>query len=634
MLSLMRKHAGSWMIKIILFIIVVVFSFWGVSSFQNRQVTRVAEINGEIISRSAYVDAYNRLRDNFRRAYGDQLNESIMQMLRPGEQALNQLIDRILVLQEAERLGLDVSEQELAATIQKIPAFLNNGVFAKDRYLLVLSQNNLSHEEFAQNYKQDLQIEKFTDLIMSGVVATEEEGLAWYQFNRAEVSLDYVLFPPSRYQDINPSDEEIAAYFKENENQYRTDPQIKVRYLKFDPDAYKASVKVTDDEVANYYQTHPEEFKTEATVEARHILLKVDADADPAVVEERKKQALEIYQLAREGKAFAELATQYSEGPSKKDGGYLGTFDRKAMVKPFADKAFAMKAGDISEPVRTRFGWHIIKVEKTNAASTQGFETVATQIRRQRLAAKAKQLASDKAQEVYTSVFDGDDLTDAGEMYNVPVRTTEYFSAQGVQQKDIEDPRQFTKIAFDLQKKMDISEIVSLGNKYYLLQVFERRDAQIPELAAVSTQVRADWVKSRQSEKAKADAQDLLEKIKQGASMAEAAAAFKVVTASTGFFKRSGAIPKIGNETQIAQAAFQLSKKSPVYEQALQGKQGWYVIQLKERKLPSSDGFDKEKEATLKRLTEQKKQSAFKRWVADLKARSDIKINHEQIFTP
>jgi peptidyl-prolyl cis-trans isomerase D len=633
MLSLMRKRAGSWMIKIILFAIVVVFSFWGVGSMRSHQVTQVAEVNGEAITRTQYLDAYNRLRDNYRRTYGDQLNESVMQMLRPGQQALNQLIDRILMLQEAGRLDLSVADDELAATIQKLPAFQNNGTFDHERYRRVLAQNNTSSEKFEHSYKEELLIDKLSSLILSGVTASEDEALAWYQFNNTEVSLDYVLFAPSRYQEINPDDGAMAAYFKENENQYRTDPQVKVRYLNFDPNAYKSEVSLSDDAVAKYYKDHPEEFSTESTIEARHILLKVDATADAKTVEERKKQAMDIYKLAKAGQDFAKLATQYSEGPSKDKGGYLGTFDRKAMVKPFADKAFAMKAGEISEPVRTDFGWHLIKVEKVNAATSKRLEQVAPQIRDQLVAAKARDLAMEKAEQAYGSVFDGDDLTDLGKTFKVPVHTTEFFSAKGIQQKGIDDPQKFTKIAFGLQK-MDISEIEMMGQGYYLMQVFDRREAQIPELSVVSEQVRADLINVRQGERAKADANTFLEKMKQGVSMAEAAAQFKVAPASTGFFKRNGTIPEIGSESQIVQSAFQLSATSPLPDQALQGKQGWYVIQFKERKLPASGGFDKEKGVALKRLTDQKKRDTFQRWVADLKARSTVTINNEQIVTP
>ena len=142
-----------------------------------------------------------------------------------------------------------------------------------------------------------------------------------------------------------------------------------MRYLKFEPGNYVAKVEISEDEISEYYEEHPDEFQNPKTVEARHILIKVGQDAADEEVAKAKDKIQDILKKARSGQDFAELARQYSEGPSKDKGGLLGSFRREAMVKPFADKAFSMQAGDISEPVRTRFGWHIIKVEKVNEAT-------------------------------------------------------------------------------------------------------------------------------------------------------------------------------------------------------------------------------------------------------------------------
>lgn len=633
MLNIMRERAGGWMIKIILFAIIVVFSLWGVGNFRNQQATQVAEVNGEVITRTAYGDAYNQLRESYRQAYGDQINEGLMQMLRPGQQALDQLITRVLMLQEAGRLELSVADQELITTIQKIPAFQNNGVFAQDRYRTVLARNNSTPEQFEQSYREELVIDKLRGLILNGVIASEEEAVAWYQTNNAEVSLDYIKFSPAKYGDINPSDEEIATYFKENEETYRTAPQIKARYLHFDPNAYTPLVSVTDENVAQYYNDNKQQFVTEKTIQARHILFKFGADADEETVAEKRAQAMDVYEMAKKGQDFAALAIQFSEGPSKDKGGDLGVFGRGTMVKPFSDKAFSMSAGEISEPVRTEFGWHLIKVEKVNDATSKGLDEATAEIRRRLTTTQARDLARDKAEEVYDAVFDGDDLTDAGKTFQVPVKTTGFFTAEGIRERGIDDPRKFTQVAFGL-KTMDISEIETLGNGYYLIQVFERAEPKIPELATVKEVVKKDLVKARQDEQAKADAASVIEKITAGTPLAEAAADYDLQPAETGPFKRNGAIPHIGAESQISQQAFQLSEKSPIYEQPIKGKDGWYVIQLKSRLVPPTQDFGKEKAAILQRLTDQKKRETYRRWVADLRARSTVSINQEQVITP
>ena len=629
MLNLMRKHAGSWMIKIVLFAIVVVFVFWGVGSMRSRKATQVADINGVIITQQDFRQAYYRLVDNYRRIYGEQYNDALLKMLRPNEMALNQLINKILMMQEAQKLKIEVSDRELAEAIRAIPAFQNGGVFDYQRYNLLLAQNNLTAEQFEKERADEIVLNKLRAVVLGGVTVTESEARQWYQWSNAQVNLDYAFFSPAQYTDVQPTQEEVQAYFKDHAENYRTEPRIKVTYLYFDPDAYKTDVKVGTEQIAEYYDSHIDEFKTPKRVKARHILIKVDEGADEKTVEAKKAEAMKIYKMAEAGQDFAALAKKYSEGPSRDQGGELGWFTRDKMVKPFADKAFEMKSGEISEPIRTRFGWHIIKVEQVEDASTTPLEAASESIRRKLVEEKAKALALEKAESVYDSVFDGDDLAAAGEAHNVPVAETGYFTAKdGPQKKGIGQPQKFASTAFGLEK-MAISQIQDLGNGYYILQMTDRKESEVPPLEKVTDRVKADLVKSMQDQRAKADAEAFKKKVEEGATFAAAAAGTNAELDETGLFSRSGAIPKIGYEPQIQQDAFKLTREKPLLPDAAQGRQGWYVLRLKDRQAPEDAGFAKEKVDIVKRLTEQEKQAVFQSWLEDLRSRAKIEINEE-----
>jgi peptidyl-prolyl cis-trans isomerase D len=630
MLNLMRKHAGSWMIKVILFAIVVVFSFWGVGSFTSRKETQVADVNGEIISVETYRQAYYQLLENFRRLYGDQLNDDLLKMLRPGQQALDNLISRILMLQESDRLGIDVNEQELADAIQAIAAFQNNGMFDYQRYQQLLSFNKMTAEQFEQTQEQDMRIGKLQSLITSAVNISDEEARQWYEWNNAQVNLDYVVFEAKKYTDVTPTQEQIEKYFEQNVMKYQSEPQVKVRYLYFDPNAYQEGVQVTDEDVAEYYQQNAGEFKTEKTVQARHILFKLDEGSDPAVDEEKKSLAAKVAEMAKSGKSFDQLAKQYSEGPTRDKGGFLGTFKRNAMVKPFADTAFSMNAGDISEPVRTQFGWHVIKVEKVNEASTESLKDATPNIRNKLRLMRARQKALEAAEMVYDSVFDGDDLGDAGKTHQVPVMDTGLFAASGFKDKKIGNPQQFAKTAFELDF-MAISQIQDWDDGYYLLQVVEQVASKSPKLESVVERVRKDVTKELQQDRAKADAEAMLADIKKDTPMAEASRRAALQVNETGFFKRTGGTGKIGFEPRISTVAFELSMDQPLSDQVVEGRQGWYVLRLKERKLPLREEFVKELKSTRQRLATQRKQAVFQQWIVDLRARSKIDINQELV---
>jgi peptidyl-prolyl cis-trans isomerase D len=630
MLNLMRKHAGSWMIKVVLFVICVVFVFWGVGSMRSRKATQVAKINGEVITQQVYRQAYYRLLDNYRRIYGDQYSDALLKMLHPEETALDQLVNKTLMMQEAERLDIEVGDQELAQSIRSMPAFQNNGVFDYRRYNLVLAQNNLTAEQFEKERAEEITLNKLRAVVLNGVIVTEDEARQWYEWFNTQVDLEYVCFSPSRYKDIRPKPEQLQAYFKEHADNYRTEPRIKVTYLYFNPDDYKADVHISAEQIAEYYNSHTDEFKTPKRVKARHILIKVDEGADEKVVEAKKAEAMKIYEKAAAGQDFAALAKKYSEGPSKAQGGELGWFTHDKMVASFADKAFEMKAGEISQPVRTRFGWHIIKVEQVEEATTTSLEAASETIRKKLTDEQAKSIALEKAEAVYDSVFDGDDLAAAGQAHQVAVHTTDFFTAKGPKEKGIGQPQKFASTAFGLEK-MAISQIQDLGNGYYILQMTDRQESVVPPFETVAERVQADVLKSLQDQEAKAQAEAFKQKVEKGESFAAAASELNVEIEQTGLFKRTGTIPHIGYEPQIQQEAFELTPGKPLFKDVVQGQKGWYMLRLKSREAPKTEGFAKEKGAIEKRLTEQKKQSAFKEWIEDLRSRGEIEINKELI---
>ncbi|MGD9211923.1 MAG: SurA N-terminal domain-containing protein, partial [Desulfobacteraceae bacterium] len=366
MLNVMRKYAGSWMIKVLLTAIVIVFIFWGVGSFKSRRETQVATVNGEIISLEEYQKAYNNMVENYRRQYGNRIDDQMLKQLQLNKQTVEQLINQKLLRQESEKLGLQVSDQELVEWIKSNPAFQNNGVFDKRRYTLLVEQNRLSLEEFEIGMKEQMTVNKLNEFITSGVKVSEDEVWNWYDHENQTVNIEYVVVKPDSYKNIELTDKDIKNYYDENKERYKTEPKVKTQYFYFNPKDFVDKVTVNDDDIREYYEGHPEEFHHEKTVEARHILFKVDEKADEETRQKSRQKAENVLKMAREGKDFAELAKTYSEGPSKDKGGALGTFTRDKMVKPFADAAFALKAGEVSDLVETQFGWHIIKVEKVN----------------------------------------------------------------------------------------------------------------------------------------------------------------------------------------------------------------------------------------------------------------------------
>lgn len=627
MLRLMRDYASSWLIKVILGAIVIVFVFWGVGSFRAQRGGRVALVNGDSITMEEYKEEYNNLIEQFRQKFGNRLDDEMIQMFQIKNQALNRLIDQKLLLQEAVKLNFRVSDNELAAAVREIKAFQTSGVFDKRLYRSILSRYGLTPEQFEVNQKEFMLIEKLRSFLLGNLKVSDGEAMEWFKWANASVNIDYILFEPDRYKDIDPSAEEIKAFFVDHKESYKTEPMIKVRFLCFAPDNYKARVNISDKKIQDYYEAHQKEFKTDKTVEARHILIKVDKDAGQEAVEKAKNKALDILQMAADDKDFAELAMQYSDCPSKDQGGHLGIFRKEAMVKPFADKAFSMKAGEISRPVRTMFGWHIIKVEKINEGSIISIDEAKKGIRKKLMDEEAKILAYEEAESVFDIIFEGDDLVKASNERNLKLQTTDFFTVKGPN-KGIKNREKFASVAFNLSA-MEVSDIQDLGDGYYILQAIEKNPGEIPELKDVEENVRIALIREKQDEKASMDANEFLSGLKKGKLMNAQCEKYGLKLSSTDFFKRNESIPDIGSEREIIEAAFKLSNKIKLPEKVIKGEKGYYIISFNERKEADTEGFVKEKANIKEGLLRQKRTKAFNEWMTQIKNKSNISIEKD-----
>jgi peptidyl-prolyl cis-trans isomerase D len=629
MLNVMRKYAGSWMIKVILTAIVIVFVFWGVGSFKSRKDTQVANVNGEVITIEEYQKAYNNIVENYRRQYGSRVNEQMLEQLQLGRQTVDQLVNKKLLLQESGKLGFQVTDEELSEQIMTNPAFLNGGTFNKRQYDLLLRQNRLSPEEFEHSMRQQMIIEKLQNFISLRTKISEDEVWNWYAHENQTVNIEYVMIKPDIYKDINLTNEEIKTYFDANKETYRTDPTVKVQYLYFDPKNFAGQTTVSDQETREYYEAHPDEFHQEKAIEARHILFKIDQDADEKDVQEAKQKALKVLKSAQEGKDFAELAKTYSEGPSKDSGGHLGTFTRDKMVKPFSDAAFALKAGEISDLVRTQFGWHIIKVEKVNPERTEPLKEVQPKIRAKLINMHSKSAAYDRAEEIYDLLFNGEDISKVADDQGLSVKKSDFFTSKGPE-KGINNPTQFATAAFELEV-MDISEVKEISGGYYIIQPIEKIASKIPPLEDVVEQVKKDLTVKLQEEQAEKNAKSIIEALKKNDNFTAAAKPFKLSVKETGFFKRNETIPQIGYEPAISSAAFDLNDKNKFSKLPHKGSKGVYVISLKERREANAKEFEAQKKQIQERLLQQKKYSNFNDYLAELKKRSQIMVQDKFI---
>jgi len=623
MLRLMRENTGSWIIKIILGLIVLVFVFLGMGSMGSKKGGQVALVNDTPITMDAFRRSHQNVIEQMRQRFGENLNDDLLKLLQVKKMAMDRLIEERLISQEADALELTVSNEELQASLVAIPAFHKDGKFDIETYRRVLSRNRLSPEIFEPTHRETLRQTRMRKLVLKNIKVTDLEARAWYRENETQVSINYLFSDPDAFQDLTPTAEQIQAYYEKNKAKYQSQPTVTVQYLSFSSDNFKGKTTISEDQVEAYYLANVSDFSSPTKVEASHILFRVAEDADEATVNAAEKQARDVYDKAMAGEDFAELAKKYSQDTSKDNGGYLGSFEKDDMVKPFADKAFSMAINEISEPVKTMFGWHIIKVIDRFEAATQSLEDAREDIEKKLQAVELKNLAYTAASIAFDAIIDGDDLEQAGLIAGVDVLEKGPFDAAGPQEMGADAPA-FARLALSLPVG-EISDVEELGDAFYIIRPVDRNEPEDLPLETVRDKVLMAVTQELQDDKAKATAQTWLDEAGTDKSLSALADLKSLPLKSTALFGKKGSTPELGQSPEIIEAAFQL-KDNALHPGVLKGHDGYYLIALKERKMPEEAQVQEKLVDVKKQLLSMKQNSAYAEWVTALKNKSSIEI--------
>ncbi|MCK5542787.1 MAG: SurA N-terminal domain-containing protein [Desulfobacterales bacterium] len=632
MLGYLRERSGSWIIKIILGFIIIIFAFFfGVGGFGPKGQGPVAMVNDQAISFEEYKQSYESIVEQYRTRLGDNYDPKILEQYNVKQNALDRLIEEKLVLIAAKNFGVKASGKEIADSLKELSFFQTDSIFDFDKYKKVLANNSMTPEMFELSQKKLITQQKIRNLIFDTVIVSDMEALKWHKYLNTKVSINYIKFDPVAYTEINPSHEAVKNYYIDNRENYKTDVKLNVEYLKFSTEDYKEKIKTTNKELEEYYEENSQLYNIPEKVEARHILIKTDQALDKNKIEEKRKEAMKIYEMAidKENK-FEELAKKYSEGPSNSNGGYLGSFAKDEMVEPFSDKAFSMKAGEISEPVKTRFGWHIIKVLAKLEPSKKFFNDAKDEIEKIILEKKISDLAYYDAGDAFDAVIDGDSLEQAGLITKRKVLEMGPFTENGAGIGSIDNSK-FAKAAFSTMIN-EISNIVEIDNSYYLIKPIERIEPEVIEFEVIQEKVKADIIVKMQNEKAEKLSNDILLLSKENKTLSEIAKNQNLKLETSELFGRNGYIPEIGYTPSISEASFKLAKMDEIYLKTLKMDNIFYVISLKEKSVPK-DFKDAEEGKTIKaKLEDQKKNTIYSAWIGKLKTVNEVKIMMPELF--
>ena len=625
LLGVMRKHAKSWLIKFLIGIIAIVFIFYFGYSFTARRGLKIAYVNGDLISGPEYEKTYRDLLEALQKQYKDMWNDNLIKMFDLKNRALEGLISQKLISQEARRLGLGVTEEEVQNAIMNYPAFQVNGQFVIGRYRSLLNYNRMKPEDFEASISQDLLEEKLKQFLFAFMEATDQEVLEHYTFANEKIKISFVQFKPDDFKKSVKADQAaMEAYFKDHRENYRAPEKIKIAYVVIEPETFRDQVKTTDLEINDYYEYHIDKFSQPDQLKARHILFKLDPSATKEEEKSVRERAEKVLEEARQNKDFAALAEKYSEGPTKSKGGDLGYFSRGKMLKEFEDAAFKLKKGEISDLVRTSFGFHIIKVDDIKKAATQTVDEVRDEIVEDLIKSNSAELAHEKGLTLIDQMPYDADLAEYASGHGYKTKYTGFFS-QDQSIPDIGGDEKLRQSLFSLDKR-NISEVIELDGKFYIFQVMDKKASYLPEMTEVAFKVKEDAVADLAAKEAKTAAEAYLADLQAGKSWEECAESRNMEPEETEFFSRREPIPEIGYEPGLIETAFGLNDQKKVPDTVFKNAKGAYVIRWKARKGIDQVKYQEEKEKYRFSIMQAKQRLAFEKWLKDLRKNAEVEI--------
>lgn len=622
MLSYMRKHSKGWLVKFILGAIIVVFILWGGSSYMNKEENKIAKVDNHIISKQQYQKAYTDTINSYQQQYGQLFNDKMIKMLGLKRKVLNQMIENYILEQEAKELNLGITDEDLQDALLKVPFFLSNGAFDRDKYDRFLNYMKMSPQQFEEQQRRNIIREKLYSIITGNAIVTEDDIHGAYRQREDAYELNFIKIDADKFQNsIKPTEEDILAYYTANKDSYKIPPQIRIAYIEFDASKNATGIAVPENKIRDYYEARKNDFTTPAKVHARHILIAVPQDATEEVQKEKKDLAEKISEKLKAGEKFSTLAKKYSDDKSSASkGGDWGWITQENLDETLAKTIFAMKPGDTQGPMRTQAGYQIFKVDEKVEQAVTPFEKVSAEIVQKLKMRQAKEMAYREVDSAFRELFESSKQDIVAFAKQKGLTLSEYGPFGEHDQIAIPMKPEAKSTAFTLQEG-DLGGPIDIGTGYLFYRVTSKIPARIPELKEVRDKVVQGLRKANTLKAAKEYAINLAEKSKP-----EDLAAMS--PESTGSFKRSAwSIPKMAGAMQVKRDLDALHKPK-FYDVGGE----LYIVWLKSYTPAKIEDLKKRQyNALYNELIKKKKEQLFQSFVEEAKKRHKIVIATDKL---
>jgi len=539
-------------------------------------------------------------------------------------QIIDSLIFEQMLESEANRLGIRVTEQEQVARIRiLLPSLFAGDTFlGRERYALEIQQRfgpDMSVAEFEEIIRKGLLEEKFRQLVTDGISVTPDQVAEEFRRRNEKVKIDYVLIDPAQLESkVQVSEADLSAYFEKNKSRYQLPEKRSVDYILLDLKEVAQRVQVPEQELRAYYNEHIDLYQVQNRAHVLNILFKTVGKTD-AEIEEIRKKAEGVVKKARAAKAkFEDLAKEYSDDSTKTSGGDLGWIVPGQTVAPFEQVAFSLPVGQVSDLVKTEYGFHILLVRERETARTKPFE--------EGRASSLPAVTSEKGEGEASSLADkptgavrhstSRPLADLAKQFGLTVRRAGPLAASDTI-PDIGPSPGLQDEIFRLRTG-ELSQPVRIDRGYVVVSVKDIQSARQGTLADVRDRVVTDFRREKSLELARSRADELSHRARGGENLAQAAKVLGFEVKSSSPFARTGNVEGVGSGRQLI-AAFNLAVSEVSAPTSLGGR--WLVYRVVAREEAKMEDLEKQRKDLTDQLLGEKRAVAYESFRASLEDR-------------
>jgi peptidyl-prolyl cis-trans isomerase D len=547
------------MLTALLGMLAIVFAFWGAAGVVNFTITPQdygLQVNGEGISAEAVDKAWQERQSEYAQALGG-AEMSAPQKAAAQQQVIDTLVRDTALRQRAQASGYRVSGQQVREAYEREAAFQVDGKFNATVARAMLNQVGLTPEAYEAERSQALQVTQLTGGIQLSDFLTAAEVLRIYGLENEQREVRYALLPLDRFAAkvaIDPP--AIKAWYEAHPRDYQSPESVRLQYAALTLDAIAALITVTPADLQAYYDKNKARYAEDDKRHAHHILISIAAPKDAAADAAALAKATQVLAELKAGKDFGELARKYSADPgSASQGGDLGWGDRNAYVAPFSEALFKLQPGQISDPVKTPFGYHIIRLDEIRAAHVPTLEESHAEIEANYRHDQASELFGDRQEQLQQKIENGqaNDLPALAKEFGLQLGEVQTFTHAGG--APLEGKPELVAAVFDpdaLAGKRVGGPVAMADDRLVIFKVLEHRASTLQPLASVQAQVIAAIRNSEGTKAARAAADGAVKRLEGGENADAVFKSLGVATAAAAFVARGD--PQL--PAQLRQAAF------------------------------------------------------------------------------